>query len=105
LHLIGSPSGRWCNVVLHRPMLEKLQHAHVLPPCSGRHPSSGQRPRLARPTTKTGEQVSDRIPSRSEPASAPRKIWIAPTVIDLPRLENLTLQTGGTIPGDPSVFP
>jgi len=49
--------------------------------------------------------VSDRIPPRTEPASAPRKIWIAPTVVDLPRLENLTLQTGGTIPGDPSVFP
>jgi hypothetical protein len=54
---------------------------------------------------RTGEQVSDRSLTRTEPTTAPRKIWIAPVVIDLPRLENLTLQTGGTIPGDPSVFP
>jgi hypothetical protein len=52
-----------------------------------------------------GELVSDRNAPRPEPVMAPRKIWIAPAVIDLPRLENLTLQTGGTIPGDPSVYP
>jgi hypothetical protein len=54
---------------------------------------------------ETGEQVSDRIPPRTEPTTAPRKIWVAPSVIDLPRLENLTLQTGVVIPGDQSVYP
>ncbi|HEV7992730.1 MAG TPA: hypothetical protein VGP25_12950 [Gemmatimonadaceae bacterium] len=49
--------------------------------------------------------MTDRNPPRLEPTPAPRKIWITPTVIDLPRLENLTLQTGGTIPGNPSVIP
>ena len=49
--------------------------------------------------------MSDRIAARPEPQAAPRKRWIAPTVVDLPRLENLTLQTGGTIPGDQSVYP
>ena len=58
-----------------------------------------------RPTTRTGDQVSDRLAPRPEPQPAPRKRWIAPAVVDLPRLENLTLQTGGTIPGDQSVYP
>jgi hypothetical protein len=40
------------------------------------------------------------------PEAAPRKSWIAPEVKDLPRLENLTLQTGGPpIDGGPSIFP
>ena len=49
--------------------------------------------------------MSDRNPPSPEPKTAPRKTWIAPVVIDLPRLVNLTLQTGGTIPGDGSVIP
>ncbi|MEO8563494.1 MAG: hypothetical protein ABI601_15550 [bacterium] len=49
--------------------------------------------------------MSDHSIPRPEPVTAPRKTWIAPAVIDLPRLENLTLQTGGTIPGNGSVFP
>lgn len=35
-----------------------------------------------------------------QPRATPRRPWIAPTVVDLPRLENLTLQTGGGIDGD-----
>jgi hypothetical protein len=53
----------------------------------------------------TGDQVPDRIVAQQEPTPAPRKRWIAPAVVDLPRLVNLTLQTGGTIPGDGSVIP
>jgi len=53
----------------------------------------------------TGDQVSDRIVQQHEPTQAPRKSWVAPTVVDLPRLVNLTLQTGGTIPGDGSIIP
>lgn len=37
--------------------------------------------------------------------AAPRRPWIAPEVADLPRLTDLTLQTGGGIGGDESVFP
>lgn len=37
--------------------------------------------------------------------TAPRKSWIAPEVKDLPRLENLTLQTGAPIGGGPSIIP
>jgi hypothetical protein len=33
-------------------------------------------------------------------APAVRKPWLAPRVDDLPRLTELTLQTGGGIPGD-----
>lgn len=40
---------------------------------------------------------------RSRPtvtAAAARKPWLAPRVDDLPRLTELTLQTGGAIPGE-----
>jgi hypothetical protein len=54
----------------------------------------------------TGDQVSDRIAVSQEPTTAPRKRWIAPAVVELPRLQNLTLQTtGGGVPGDGSVIP
>jgi hypothetical protein len=39
------------------------------------------------------------------PVAAPRKSWIPPRIEDLPRLENLTLQTGGPIDVNPSIFP
>jgi hypothetical protein len=46
---------------------------------------------------------------QSRPASTgtPRKSWIPPKIDDLPRLENLTLQTGlgGPIGGGGSIFP
>ncbi|HEX8672397.1 MAG TPA: hypothetical protein VF710_10930 [Longimicrobium sp.] len=32
------------------------------------------------------------------PRSAPRRGWVAPEVKDLPRLTELTLQSGGSIP-------
>jgi hypothetical protein len=51
-----------------------------------------------------GDFVSDR-PEQPMPAPAPRKSWIPPKLEDLPRLENLTLQTGGPIDGGPSIFP
>jgi hypothetical protein len=33
-------------------------------------------------------------------ASAPRQAWVSPQVQDLPRLSELTLQTGAAIPGE-----
>jgi hypothetical protein len=33
-------------------------------------------------------------------ATAPRQTWASPLVQDLPRLSELTLQTGSAIPGD-----
>ena len=42
---------------------------------------------------------------RQSTDSAPRKSWIAPMVTDLPRLENLTLQTGSPVDGGPSITP
>lgn len=40
-------------------------------------------------------------PSDSAPAAspAPRRAWVRPEVADLPRLTELTLQTGPGIPG------
>lgn len=49
--------------------------------------------------------MSEQNAPRRQPEATPRKQWIAPTVIDLPRLENLTLQTGAGIGGSESVFP
>jgi hypothetical protein len=37
--------------------------------------------------------------SPAAPTAAPRRPWTAPAVADLPRLTELTLQTGGFIPG------
>ena len=42
---------------------------------------------------------------RRAPETPPRKSWIVPEVKDLPRLENLTLQTGLPIDGDQSIIP
>lgn len=36
---------------------------------------------------------------------APKRPWIKPEITDLPRLENLTLQTGAPVGGSQSVFP
>jgi hypothetical protein len=49
--------------------------------------------------------VSKSHEPRQAPESTPRKSWIAPEVKDLPRLENLTLQTGSPIDGGPSIIP
>ena len=38
-------------------------------------------------------------------ASAPRRAWKAPRVIDLPRLTAPTLRTGPGIPGGPGLIP
>ncbi len=38
-------------------------------------------------------------------ASSMRKAWIAPSVTELPKLKNLTLQTGGSVGGNQSVIP
>lgn len=35
----------------------------------------------------------------TEAANAPRREWVTPSVTDLPRLVDLTLQTGAGIPG------
>lgn len=40
--------------------------------------------------------MTDRAPAAP---SAPRRTWTAPAVTDLPRLTELTLQTGPFIPG------
>jgi hypothetical protein len=39
------------------------------------------------------------MPSIS-PRATQRSVWVAPEVRDLPRLTDLTLQTGGDIPGE-----
>lgn len=39
-------------------------------------------------------------PQAMHAAPADRKPWLAPRVDDLPRLTELTLQTGGGIPGE-----
>ena len=52
--------------------------------------------------------MSEQNDATRQPESAPRKPWIAPAITDLPRLENLTLQTGGAggiDGGGGSVFP
>ena len=54
--------------------------------------------RRSRSPLEPGEHVSKSPEPRPSPEMAPRKSFIAPTVTDLPLLENLTLQTGG-IPG------
>jgi hypothetical protein len=38
-------------------------------------------------------------------APTPRKPWVAPSVAELPKLQNLTLQTGGPVGGNQSTFP
>jgi hypothetical protein len=38
-------------------------------------------------------------PARRAGSEAAKRPWTAPTVSDLPRLTELTLQTGGGIPG------
>ena len=50
--------------------------------------------------------VSEREEPRPSSTGAPRKSWIPPKIDDLPRLENLTLQTtvGPPIDGG-SIFP
>jgi hypothetical protein len=44
-------------------------------------------------------------PNRTAPSeaarTAPRRAWVAPEVKELPRLTELTLQTGGGIPCSP----
>ena len=37
-------------------------------------------------------------PTRTAPSESPRRPWVSPEVKDLPRLTDLTLQTGGLIP-------
>jgi hypothetical protein len=51
--------------------------------------------------------VSERSEPRRQPEAAPRKSWTPPRIDDLPRLENLTLQTSVGDPIDPggSIFP
>jgi hypothetical protein len=51
--------------------------------------------------------VSERDQPWPEPAGTPRKSWTPPKVVELPRLENLTLQTGlgPAIGGGGSIFP
>ena len=52
--------------------------------------------------------MPERHDPRREPEAATRKSWTPPTIDDLPRLENLTLQTsvGGPIDGGSgSIFP
>jgi hypothetical protein len=41
--------------------------------------------------------MTERAPAA--PTAAPRRTWTAPAVTDLPRLTELTLQTGPFIPG------
>ena len=46
-------------------------------------------------------------PVAAEPARSPeeaKQAWIAPEIEALPRLTELTLQTGNPIPGGPSIF-
>jgi hypothetical protein len=50
--------------------------------------------------------VSERDQSRPASTGNTRKSWTPPKIDDLPRLENLTLQTGVGLPVDgPSIFP
>ncbi len=41
-----------------------------------------------------GEYVTERSEPRPKPEAATKKSWTPPRIHDLPRLENLTLQTG-----------
>jgi hypothetical protein len=54
-----------------------------------------------------GGYVSERPEPRHLPETATRKSWTPPRIDDLPRLENLTLQTSVGDPIDPggSIFP
>jgi hypothetical protein len=54
-----------------------------------------------------GEHVSERPEPRRQPKTGIKKSWTEPRVEDLPRLENLTLQTSVGPPIDPggSIFP
>jgi hypothetical protein len=55
-----------------------------------------------------GEHVPERPEPRRQPEAATRKSWTPPRIDDLPRLENLTLQTsvGTPIDGNSgSIFP
>jgi len=45
------------------------------------------------------------VDSSAAPVPPPRKAWKAPVVIRLPRLTDLTLVTGGVIPGDGDLGP
>jgi hypothetical protein len=50
--------------------------------------------------------VSERDQPRPSTTGTPRKSWAPPKIDDLPRLENLTLQTGIALPIDGgSIFP
>jgi len=54
-----------------------------------KHPASGEPPQPAPPPTAPGH-----------PPSAKRKrAWVSPELTELPRLTDLTLQTGLPIPG------
>jgi len=57
-------------------------------------------------TQHPGDFVSERNEPRPASTGTPRKSWIPPKIDDLPRLENLTLQTtvGTPIDGG-SIFP
>lgn len=47
--------------------------------------------------------IRDASPIRStSPRATQRSAWVAPEVRDLPRLTDLTLQTGGGVPGEGS---
>ena len=45
------------------------------------HPESGEQPQAARPDSKS------------------KRLWVKPELTELPRLTDLTLQTGSPIPG------
>ena len=51
--------------------------------------------------------MSEHSEPRRQPEAAARKSWTPPRIDDLPRLENLTLQTSVGDPIDPggSIFP
>jgi hypothetical protein len=52
------------------------------------------------------EQSQSSEPVRASTESmTPRRPWVAPEVLDLPKLTDLTLQTGGGIGGGETVFP
>ena len=49
------------------------------------------------------DSTSPRQPAERDATT--RKPWVAPSVTELPKLQNLTLQTGSPIGGNQSAFP
>lgn len=52
-----------------------------------------------------GENQRENTGAEKAPAAATRRPWVAPALTDLPKLTDLTLQTGGGIGGGEGVFP